>query len=81
MLQNNDEIYLPTSGNRGTSKICTKNFVVICWFNRVIEHAGSWESNREVRRARGKLGERAGSWESTREIKTTRGKLGEHGGS
>ena len=32
------------------------------------EHAGSWESTREVGRARGKLGEHAGSWESTWEV-------------
>ena len=56
---------------------------------RVIEHAGSRESTREVGRARGKLhvrargklGEHEESWESTKKVGRARGKLGEREGS
>ena len=42
------------------------------------EHAESWESRREVGRAREKLGEHAGSWASTQNVGRARGKLEEH---
>ena len=42
------------------------------------EHAGCWESTRDVGRARGMLGKHAGCWESTRDVGRARGMLGEH---